>query len=164
MRKLLYCEPLKEWSKFFLTLKLSTIILNIIFPAILVVIFYFNFKDLSISDSTFSSFYVAVLTVLTLIIGFSYSMIVSLITSNGDSSERLKVEKLDDRDITMFEGMLSKFYFVILNLIILLVFTLHSLITSLFEFYNVLIILYIMLVSLLVLIEGLTNLVSVFKK
>ncbi len=164
MRKIIYFESLIQWGKYFKTLKINTVITNFIIPLAIVTLFYFSNKEKIIIVDTYQSFYVGILTVSTLIIGFSYSMIVSLITSNGENTDRLKSEKLDKRNISLFEAMLHKFYFVIINLIIVTIMSILFLIISLNNFLVLCIIVFLMISSLLILTEGLTNLVSVFKK
>src|SRR5690554_6037808 len=121
MRKYIYIEAIIQWLKFFKTMKIKNFIVNFLLPAIIILIFYISQKDRIIEIESFSSFYLGIVTISTLIIGFSYSMIVSLITSNGENTTRLKSEKLNNRSITMFEGMLYKFYFVIINLILIMI-------------------------------------------
>lgn len=164
MRKYIYVEAFIQWLKFFKTMKIKNFVVNFLLPAIIIFIFYTSQKDRIIEVESFSSFYLGVVTISTLIIGFSYSMIVSLITSNGENTTRLKAEKLDNRNITMFEGMLYKFYFVIINLILIMIWTVLVLIVDFSGVISLLVIIFIVINSLFVLIEGLTNLVSVFRK
>lgn len=130
MRKYIYIEAFIQWLKFFKTMKIKNFFVNFVLPAIVILVFYFSQKDLITEIESFSSFYIGIVTISTLIIGFSYSMIVSLITSNGDNTTRLKSEKLDNKSITMFEGMLYKFYFVIINLIVIMIWTVLVLIVD----------------------------------
>lgn len=164
MRKYVYIEAVIQWLKFFKTMKIKNFFVNFVLPAIVILVFYISQKDRIAEIESFSSFYLGIVTVSTLIIGFSYSMIVSLITSNGDNTTRLKSEKLDNRSITMFEGMLYKFYFVIINLIVIMIWTVLVLIVDFSGVISLLVIVFVVISSLFVLIEGLTNLVSVFRK
>ena len=153
-----------NYEKFFKIIKIKNFFVNFLFPAIVILVFYLSQKDRITEIESFSSFYLGIVTISTLIIGFSYSMIVSLITSNGDNTTRLKSEKLDNKSITMFEGMLYKFYFVIINLIVIMIWTVLVLIVDFSGVISLLVIVFVVISSLFVLIEGLTNLVSVFRK
>lgn len=164
MRKFVYIEFLIHWLKYFKTLKFNTIITNFVFPFLVSLIIFYTQKDRVISSDVYSTFYLGLLTVSTLIIGFSYSMIVSLITSNGSSAERVRNTTLINSNITLYEAMLYKFYFIIINLIILISCILVLLVINSTTFIYLNITLFIIISSLLILVESLTNIVSIFKK
>lgn len=163
MRKIFYIETLKTWINYFKIVHLRNIIANFVMPLIVILlIMYFN--DKTYNNNVYRTFLGSVITASSLIVGFSYSTYLSIISSNSINIQKLKEKEMNNKKMSLYEALLTKMNFVIINVIFSLM---CSLIILLFEFYNrlvVLLILYVLIASILVILEIQTNIHQIFRK
>lgn len=164
IKKYLYIDIVLVWMRYFLTVRLNTVISNYLIPLGLTIVMFINLNQSEVNPEFLSNFVLGSITISTLIIGFSYSMIVSLISSESENIKKLKETNIKNRTISKYEALVYKFYFVIINLVVVVIFALFLLLLSTFNLLLLSIILYFIIISFAVLLEGLTNLVSVFRK
>lgn len=144
-------EPLIIWIRYFLALKLKYAIVNFIIPilfCILLGVFKYEIvENLSIDIFTIASIF----------IGFAISVLIMFLTTSNNIMDKLKNSKLAKSNITLHQAIIYKFSYIIYNLTFLILF---ALILNIFSIKNGicnLIIIFILINSLLTIIEATSN-------
>lgn len=149
-------EPLIIWFRYFYTLTKKYLIINFILPLIFCI-------SLGIwASNTILNLSIDVFTISSIFIGFAISVLVMLLTTENENMTRLKNVKLTLSNVSLHQAMVYKFAFIIYNLVFLILF---SLILNIFNIKNIvcsLIIIYILINSLLTIIEATSNIIFTF--
>lgn len=155
-------KPYELWFKYFKTTKCNSIITNFILPIILMGVFYYYQKSIVISKESWAFILPSIITFSVLIIGFSYSMIITMMTSDSSNDSRVKTEPIKGTNISLFEGLLLNFMFIILNLMFVSLIVIFMMILEFHNFLALNIITLIIIISLFSLIEALSNFLSIY--
>ena len=146
-------EPLIIWFRYFLTLKLKYVIVNFVVPFVFcIIVGCLKFESLS-------TLTIDVFTISSIFIGFAISILVMILTTSNNITDKLKTIKLEKTNITLHQAMVYKFSFIIYNLIFLILF---NLILTIFSIQNAicnLIVVFILMNSLLTIIEATSNVI-----
>lgn len=164
MRKYFVMKPYELWVKYFKTTRRNSRITNFLLPIIIMGGFYYFQKTIVISNESWAFILPSIITFSVLIIGFSYSMIITMMTSDSSNDSRVKTEPISGTNISLFEGLLLNFMFIILNLMFVSLFVIFMMILEFHNFLALIIITTIIIISLLSLIEALSNFLSIYSK
>jgi len=164
MRKYFVMKPYELWFKYFKTTRCNSRITNFLLPMVLMGLFYYFQKSIIISKESWGFIFPSIITFSVLIIGFSYSMIITMMTSDNSNDSRVKTEPISGTTISLFEGLLLNFMFIILNLMFVALVVIFMMILEFHNFLALSIVTTIIIISLLSLIEALSNFLSIYSK
>lgn len=159
IKKIISCEPLIVWLRYFKTVTLRTLIVNILIPFTTCVLLFFFSKE-SLSKTDFEVFGIS-----SILVGFCASILIMLFTIEGKNISALKELKLKDSKLSLHQALIYKFSFITINLLILI---LVSLLATFLCFeasiWYKLYLIFILMNTVFTLIEALTNVIFVLAK
>lgn len=157
IKKIFSFEPLIIWFRYFLTVNIKTIIANFFVPLSVCIILGCCCKK-TIEYSELDIF-----TMSSILLGFCSSILIMLFTAGGKNIEKLKMSSLNRSKITLYQALIYKFAFLTINLVVLLfIAVLARFIDFESNLYYKLYVIFILLNTILTLIEALTNVIFCF--
>lgn len=159
IKKIFSCESFIVWIRYFRTVTIKSIFINIILPLITCILLYF-FAQETISKACFEVFSIS-----SILMGFCASILIMLFTIEGENIKELKKLELKNSKLSLHQALVYKFSFITINLLVLI---LVSLLATFLDFNgNIIYKLYVILIlmnTVLTLIEALTNVIFVLGK
>lgn len=159
MKYMFSFEPLIVWIRYYKTINLQSFISNFIMPIIICIIILLKKPIIDVNE-----FFTVLITISAIFIGFCASILIMLITTNNEKVNKLKTENIKNTKVNLHEAMIYKFSFIVYNLIVLIFMILFSLFFNYVNLLIMVICIFILLNSIMTLIEALTNSILVFSK
>lgn len=157
IKKVVSFEPVIIWFRYFLTVNIKSIIANFIIPLIVCIVLGFCCKE-SIESAQFDIF-----TISSILLGFSSSVLIMLFTAESKNVEKLKENNLKNRKVNLYQALIYKFAFIMINLVALIFIGVLARFMNFEEclFYKLYVI-FILQNTIFTLIEALTNVIFSF--
>lgn len=152
LKKILYLEPLIIILRYIKTLTAKEIIFTGGIPLSLCVIMLIRAKP------GLPLFEFDIISISSILIGFSSSILIMLFTIGGKTTSLLKEAKSTKKDLSLFDALVYRFAYITINLILLIIVDVFA---KSFSFsaciYYVIYTVFILLNSLLTLMNNITN-------